>query len=198
MKNNGVIKYILLAYGIISIAIIYPVADYYGGFLNFFRIGPGVPGGLFSRFLFFLGTGSVATILGAYGMIASAVRKEGQDRSERHWITIIRWTARTVSLLFVLIGLGIVIVNQIFRYYPRSEAVSVVPLVLGVVMFIGLGLAWKWELPGALIALIAFIGLSIVNPDLMTWLPHYIVLTTAILFLLCWWLSRSPRLAEKA
>ena len=193
MLNSRVIKYFLLAYGVISIAIIHPMSQYYGGLVNLFKIGPGIPGGIFNRFLFFLGTGSVATILGAYGVIASAFRKEEQDRSERQWIKVIRWTARTVSLLYVLLTVSIFAAHQIFRYVPGTEPLPVFPLVLGALMVIGLGLAWKWELPGAVISLVAFIGISIVYPNALRESTWYIVPTTAILFLLCWWSGRSAR-----
>ena len=193
MINSRVIKYFLLAYGIITIAIIYPMSQYYGGFLNFCKIGPGIPGGIFNRFLFFLGTGSIATILGAYGVIASALRKEEQDKSERQWIKVIRWTARTISLLYVLLTVSIFAAHQIFHYFPRTELLPILPVVLGALMVIGLGLAWKWELPGAVISLVAFIGISIVDPNALRESTWYIVPTTAVLFLLCWWSGRSAR-----
>jgi hypothetical protein len=59
-------------------------------------------------------------------------------------------------------------------------------------MLIGLGLAWKWEFPGALISLVAFIGICIVNAHALRESTLYIVPTTAILFLVSWWSSRSP------
>jgi heme/copper-type cytochrome/quinol oxidase subunit 2 len=190
MKNNRAIDYFLLTYGIVSIAILHPIAYYYGGFLNLFRIG--FPEGTSYGFLFFLATGSVATILGAYGVIATAFRKEMQERSERHWVKVIRWTARTISLLYVLLTFSIFTAHQIIRYYPRTEPLPIVPLVLGVLMLIGLGLAWKWEFPGALISLVAFIGICIVNAHALRESTLYIVPTTAILFLVSWWSSRSP------
>ena len=75
MKKNRVIKYFLLAYGIISIAIIFPIADYYGGYLNLFRLGI-EHRTIFYGSLFFLGTGFSATIVGAYGLLSTAFRKE--------------------------------------------------------------------------------------------------------------------------
>jgi len=190
MKNDRTIDYFLLTYGIVSIAILHPIAHYYGDFFNLFRIG--FPEGTSFGFLFFLGTGSIATILGAYGVIATAFRMEMQERSERHWIKVVRWTARTISLLYVPLTLSIFTAHQLIRYYPRAEPMPIVPLVLGAFMLIGLGLAWKWEFFGALISLIAFIGITIVNAHVLRESTLYIVPTTAVLFLLCWWSSRSP------
>lgn len=111
-------------------------------------------------------------------------------------IKVMRWTARTVSLLFILLTLFFFAAEEIFRDHPRTEPLPIVSLVLGALLLIGLGLAWKWEFPGALMSLVAFIGISIVNPGELTNALWYIFPLTAILFLLCWWSSRSPRPAE--
>jgi hypothetical protein len=68
---------------------------------------------------------------------------------------------------------------------------------MGVIMLLGLGLAWKWELVGALLGLLGFIGVLMFNPGMLTKPLMYIIPTTAILFLLCWWSSKSHRPAER-
>jgi hypothetical protein len=71
-------------------------------------------------------------------------------------------------------------------------------VVIGVLMLIGLGIAWKWELVGALISLVGFIGAMILNPDMRTNPMMYLFYAVpAILFLLCWWRSKSLRPQNK-
>lgn len=112
------------------------------------------------------------------------------------WIKVVRWIARIISLLFILITLFFFMAEEVFRDQPRTTSLPIVSLVLGALLLVGLGLAWKWELVGALIALVGFIGVSIVNPDALTKPLWYIIPATAILFLLCWWWTKSPRQVE--
>jgi hypothetical protein len=56
---------------------------------------------------------------------------------------------------------------------------------------IGLGLAWKWELIGVIIALVTFVALAIINPLIQDGFPWtYLVPITAILFIVLWTVSR--------
>jgi hypothetical protein len=56
---------------------------------------------------------------------------------------------------------------------------------------IGLGVAWKWELIGGILALIASIGLIIINPSLLDYGLLLIWPITAILFIVLWALRRN-------
>jgi hypothetical protein len=58
------------------------------------------------------------------------------------------------------------------------------------ISIIGLGLAWKWELIGGIIALAAFIALVVINPTVINPSLLYIVPITAILFIVLWAISR--------
>jgi hypothetical protein len=112
------------------------------------------------------------------------------------WTKVMRWIARIISLLFILATLFFFMAEEVFRDHPRTVPLPIGPLVMGALLLVGLGLAWKWELVGALIALVGFIGVSIVNPDALTKAAWYIFAVPPILFLLCWWWSKSPRPAE--
>jgi len=108
------------------------------------------------------------------------------------WIKVMRWTARIISLLFVLLTLFFFIAEGIYSDHSKTASTPIVSLVLGALLIIGLCLAWKWEFLGALISLVGFIGISIVNPNALMKPLWYVFLLTAILFLRCWWLSRLP------
>ena len=52
--------------------------------------------------------------------------------------------------------------------------------------FIGLLLAWKWEIIGAIISLIAYAGLAIFFPLVLAPSPMYVWPGTAVLFIVLW------------
>jgi len=52
-------------------------------------------------------------------------------------------------------------------------------------------------LPGALISLAGFIGIGILNPDAMTMPMMYLFPLAAILFLICWRLSKLQSTKEE-
>ena len=107
-------------------------------------------------------------------------------------IKVVRWIARIMSLLFILMVLFFFMGEVVCRNLPRTTPLPIIPLVLGALLFIGLGLAWKWEFPGASISLVCFIALSIMNPNVLTKPLWYFLAIIAILFLLCWWWSKHP------
>jgi hypothetical protein len=112
------------------------------------------------------------------------------------WTKVMRWTARSVSLMLILLTLFFFTAEEIFRDHPRTTPLPIVGVVLGALLITGLGLSWKWERPGALISLVAFIGISVVNPDALTKPLWYMFPVTAVLFLLCWWSNRFRRPTE--
>ena len=111
--------------------------------------------------------------------------------SDSRSIKVIRWIARIMSLLVILATLFLMIPDVWGA--PLQMAV-----VMGLLIPIGLGIAWKWELVGALISLVGFIGAMILNPDMRTNPMMYLFYAVpAILFLLCWWRSKSLRPQNK-
>ncbi len=70
------------------------------------------------------------------------------------------------------------------------SADSIVQLVLFGIVLLGLGLAWKWELTGGIVAIVAFLGLANVNPGIGQFPLLFLYPGTAILFILLWAISR--------
>ncbi|WP_424498065.1 DUF7670 domain-containing protein [Robiginitalea sp.] len=108
-------------------------------------------------------------------------------------IKIFRWAVRGLSGLLILFSLFMFIGETFFP--PESlnpeplSANSIVQLSLFGIVLLGLGLAWKWELTGGLIALSAFIVLVTVNPNALQFSLLLLYPGTAILFMLLWVIS---------
>ena len=128
-------------------------------------------------------------------------RKEiGMDNSQssRTRVKVVRWIGRVLSAIIFVI-FGFVWISEVTGRIgltspppgglpPLSVADTIQFYSMGV-MLIGLGIAWKWELAGGLITLIPAIIDAIINPRAFT--VVLLIATPAILFLLCWWWSRS-------
>ena len=110
-------------------------------------------------------------------------------------IKIFRWTLRTLSGIFILFFLFMFIGETFFP--PESlnaepmSAYSIFQLSAMGIGLIGLGLAWKWELTGGIIALAAFIGLAVINPDTLHFHLLYLYPAVAVLFIVLWAISRN-------
>ena len=99
---------------------------------------------------------------------------------------VIRRIARILSLFLISLTLIFVIAELFGEHNPNAEPTRIVMILAGLSLLGGLGLAWKWELPGALISLAGFIGVCILNPDAMAMPMMYLFPLAAILFLICW------------
>lgn len=105
---------------------------------------------------------------------------------------LVRWSARIVSGLVVLFY-GFFLVAHLVGDEGRPSR----PLVWGdyvilttlVVSLLGLLLAWKWELAGAAVTLLAILVCALVNWKVLIF-PGTLIPISAALFLLAWWLSR--------
>ena len=101
-------------------------------------------------------------------------------------IKIFRWTLRVLSGLLIVLALSMLIY---YRLFPEGEGEplstdAILGLSIWGIGFLGLGLAWKWELIGSIISLIAFVGAGIDEPGIWTNpSPLYIWPATAILFI---------------
>ena len=107
-------------------------------------------------------------------------------------IKIFRWVLRVLSGLIIVFFLFMFIGEAFFSENPgkpisTNDILQLSTMGLGL---IGLGLAWKWELIGGIIALAAFIALVVINPTVINPSLLYIVPITAILFILLWTISR--------
>ncbi len=110
-------------------------------------------------------------------------------------IKIFRWTLRALSGIFILFFLFMFIGETFFP--PESlnaepmSIYSIIQLSAMGIGLIGLGLAWKWELTGGIIALAAFIGLALINPGSLHFSLLYLYPAVAILFIVLWAISRN-------
>jgi hypothetical protein len=104
----------------------------------------------------------------------------------------LRWILRGLS--------GLLIVFFLFMFIGESlgsessepmSANSILQLSVMGIGLIGLGLAWKWELTGGIIALAAYVGLAIINPDTLHFPALFLYPATAILFIVLWAISRN-------
>jgi len=108
-------------------------------------------------------------------------------------ITVTRWTARVFTCLIVLFfGLFLVAhwIGDEGRPSRPLNSSDYVILTTLVVSLVGLLLAWKWERPGAAIALIAIMICAAVNWKVLIF-PGTLIPFTALLYSVSWWMRRS-------
>lgn len=110
-------------------------------------------------------------------------------------INSLRWTLRILSAIFIVFFLFMFIGETFFQ--PESvdsdtmSADAILKVSLGMLSLVGLMLAWKWELTGAIIALIAYVVLLIIidtEPVKFYYLLIYPIIP--ILFIVVWAVSR--------
>ena len=111
-------------------------------------------------------------------------------------VKVMRWIARIIGLLLILLTLYFMIGEGLTEHRPNAQPTPIINILVGVLMLGGLGLAWKWELIGALTSLVGFIGVAIVNPDALTRPGMFLFAIPSILFLLCWLLRKSHQPIE--
>jgi hypothetical protein len=104
-------------------------------------------------------------------------------------IGVLRWTARIlgtiVLVLVVLIAIGEGVPNPL-RLSLREQLLGL-SLAL---MLLGLGVAWKWEGVGGALILGGFACFAAVNHGIKMNAVFAPLLTSGVLYLLCWWLTR--------
>ncbi len=107
-------------------------------------------------------------------------------------IKILRWILRVLSGLIIVFFLFMFIGETLFNPKPGKPMSinEIIQLSVNGIGLIGLGLAWKWELMGGIIALVAFIVLAIINPIILKGPLLFIWPIIAILFIVLWALSR--------
>ena len=113
-------------------------------------------------------------------------------------IKILRWIARIWGVIIALVVVMIAVTPDPYAVGPPS-GIEIFYLSLYAVAALGLLVAWKWELIGALISIVAmltqaisgsiregFAFMKIVPVELVFFIP-------AVLFIVCWALSRRKR-----
>jgi hypothetical protein len=105
----------------------------------------------------------------------------------------VRWGARILSA-FILLFWGWFLLAHLFGEAGRPSRPLVtndyVGLTAIVGSLVGVAIAWKWELAGGLLTLAAiFIGAFVNWRVLIS--PGILIAVDGLLFLLCWWISRT-------
>ena len=123
----------------------------------------------------------------------------GNQKNKNRTVTIIRWIARILGVLFIAFFLLMFIGEELSSKQETSSIAvrELIGLVFDFVYFVGLILAWKWEGLGGLIAAIGLIAFAVTIPDAAI-LAYTIMAVPVILFLICWLLSRSKPAPEAA
>ena len=108
------------------------------------------------------------------------------------------WMVRILSGLLIAFSI-FMFVTQTFDS-KRTEPIeisSIIGLSLAGIGLIGLGLAWKWELVGGIIAFVSFIAIGLMEPSLFSIPLVYIYPANAILFILFWLINNKIILKNK-
>ncbi len=101
-------------------------------------------------------------------------------------INVMRWIARILAAFMILITIVLFLGEEVFDKSPGTgEPIPVIMIILTILMLGGLGLAFKWELPGGIISLIGFTGILISNTSSASMPMFYLYALPAVLFLLC-------------
>jgi hypothetical protein len=106
------------------------------------------------------------------------------------------------KLRYILRGLsGLIIVFSLFMFIGETflDEKTAGPLTNNAILQLsiagigltGLGIAWKWELTGGIIALVAYFVLAIINYSVLGFPLVYLWPITAILFIALWVISTS-------
>ena len=111
----------------------------------------------------------------------------------------LRWILRGLSGLIIVFSLFMFIGETFFGEKTGEPLTSnaILQLSIAGIGLIGLGLAWKWELIGGIIALVPFVVLAIINPIVLESPLMLIWPLTAILFIVLWALSRNSTVKNK-
>ena len=111
---------------------------------------------------------------------------------------LLRWILRGLSGLFIGFFL-LMFIGENFGSESGNPLTANAILQLSVtgIGLIGLGLAWKWELIGGIIALVPYVVLAIINPRILLPSPVYIWPFTAVLFIVLWIISRTTTVKDE-
>ncbi len=120
---------------------------------------------------------------------------EQDSTSDRGTVNIVRWIARVLGTLVILLFVYLFVGEGIGGSSTQVSTKDTVQLLLTAVELVGLGLAWKWELAGGATTLVAFAVRGMVNP--LAFKLFFLAPVPAILFLLCWWFSRTAESGER-
>lgn len=99
------------------------------------------------------------------------------------------WLTRVLSILIIVSSIAFYIAYKVFPEPGEGNPLrteEIIGFCFVVIGFIGLLLAWKWELTGAVISLIAYAALAVIYPMILVPSPMYLWPVTAVLFIVLW------------
>jgi hypothetical protein len=101
-------------------------------------------------------------------------------------INVMRWVARTLAAFMILFTLVFFLAEEVFDKSPGAgEPIPGTMIILAILMLGGLGLAFKWEVPGGIMSLVGFTGILISNTDSASMPMFYFYALPAVLFIVC-------------
>ena len=105
----------------------------------------------------------------------------------------LRWMLRGLSALIILFSLLMFIGETYIEENSGNPLTknAILQLSIAGIGLLGLGLAWKWELIGGVVSLVAFVVLAIINPIVLSMKLMYVWPLVAVLFIVLWRRSRS-------
>lgn len=122
---------------------------------------------------------------------------KNKTSSESEPNNVIRRIAQYLGLFLILLTLVFAIPGFFTERNPNAEPTQIDIILAGILMLVGLALAWKWELIGGLISLIGFIGVGVLNTDMLAKPVFYLFPLTALLFLISWRSSKLHNTKEE-
>ena len=110
---------------------------------------------------------------------------------------VLWWTTRVLTILIIVFSTLMYVGYQVFPESGEANPLTtkeIIGFCFVVIGFIGLLLAWKWELVGAIISLVAYVGLAVIYPKVFLPSPMYVWPITAVLFIVLWKKRRNPKI----
>ena len=110
------------------------------------------------------------------------------------------WLTRVLSTIIIVGSLLFYLAHTLFPESGEGNPITtkeIIGFCIVVIGFIGLLVAWKWEMPGAIISLIAYALLAVMNPMILVPSPMYLWPATAVLFILLWKKKKNGNEIEK-
>jgi hypothetical protein len=119
---------------------------------------------------------------------------DGKDSNLVQSAGVVRWIARVLSAVilgfwgFFIVGHLVGDQGEATRPLNTNDYIGLAAMAASLA---GLALAWKWEFAGGAITLVAVLIGAAVNWRVLLF-PGTLIPLAAVLFLACWWMSRSP------
>ncbi len=109
-------------------------------------------------------------------------------------INVMRWVARTLAAFMILFTLVFFLAEEVFDKSPGTGVpIPVTMIILAILMLGGLGLAFKWEVPGGIMSLVGFTGILISNTASASMPMFYFYALPAVLFIVCGLMKKGTR-----